>query len=72
MFRSETQGIKFVLITSNEIEMAHNYLKERYSVAKTFPGTRGFHQFKPVSQVTIKTKHVSEDEEFCLEFYLTN
>ena len=70
--RSEIQGIKFVFITSSEIEMACNYLKERYSAAKTIPGTRGFNQFIPVSQVTIKTKCVSEDEEFCLEFNLTN
>ena len=40
-------------------------------VAKTVPGTRGSHQFIPVSQVTIKTKCVSEDE-FYLEFNLTN
>ena len=40
-------------------------------VAKTVPGTRGSHQFIRVSQVTIKTKCVSEDE-FYLEFNLTN
>ena len=71
MFSSEIQGIKFVLVTSNEIEMTCNHLKVRYSVTKTAPGVRGFHQFIPVSQVTIKTKCVSEDE-FCLEFNLTN
>ena len=48
MFSSEIQGIKFVLVTSNEIEMTCNHLKVRYSVTKTAPGVRGF----SVSQVT--------------------
>ena len=34
--------------------MACNYLKERYSAAETIPGTRGFNQFIPVSQVRLK------------------
>ena len=51
--------------------MARIYLNRRYSAAKTIPGTR-FHQFIPVSQVIIKTRHVSEDEEFFLEFILRN
>ena len=69
---SEIQRMKFVLRTSNEIEIACNYLKERYSAAKQISGTRGFHQFIPVSQVTISAKHASEDKEFCHEFNLTN
>ena len=64
MISSEIQGIEFVLIISNVIEMGCNYLKERCSIVKTIPGTRGFHQFKTVSQGTIKTKRVSKDEEF--------
>ena len=69
---NKIQGIKTVFIISNEIEMAHNCLKERYSAAKTIPSSRGFHQFIPVSLVTVRTTHVSEDEEFCLELNLTN
>ena len=69
---SEIQLTKFGFITSNEIEIARNYLKQRYSAAKTILGTRWFHQFIQVSQVNIETKCVSEDEEFCLEFNLTN
>ena len=34
--------------------MARNYLKERYSATKTVPGTRGFHQFIPVSKLLLK------------------
>ena len=64
MISSEIQGIEFVLIISNVIEMGRNYLKERCSIVKTIPGTRWFHQFKTVSQGTIKTKRVSKDEEF--------
>ena len=58
---SEIHGIKFVLITSNDIEMSHHYLKEKCSTAKKIPGTRGFNQFIPVSQVTIKIKN-----EYCM------
>ena len=67
---NKIQGIKTVFIISNEIEMACNCLKERYSAAKTIPSSRGFHQFIPVSLVTVRTTRVSEDEEFCLEFNL--
>ena len=69
---NKIQGIKNVFIISNEIEMACNCLKQRYSAAKTIPSSREFHQFIPVSLVTVRTTRVSEDEEFCLEFNLTN
>lgn len=62
---------KFVLKAPNETEIASNYFKEKYSAAETILAIRRFHQFIPVSQVIIKTKHISQDKKFCYEFNLT-
>ncbi len=42
--------------------------EEQLSKARTIPGTRGFHQFVPMSENKIGAKRVSEQEKFSFEF----
>ena len=63
---SEILGIKFVFITCSEIEMAHNYLKERYSAAKTIPGTRGFHNLHQCLELLLKLSASAKMRSFVL------
>ena len=43
-------------------------LSDRYSTAKTIPGTRLFNQFIPLSRGGIAAKRVSEDIEYSVKF----
>jgi hypothetical protein len=61
-------GINFVYIPSAEIDKTRSELESRFSIAKTIPGTRSYHQYVPKSASTIKMKRVSDDDEFESEF----
>ena len=51
-------GIKFMYLAGAEITDVRQKLAERFLVAKTIPGTRGFHQFTPLSVCSIAAKRV--------------
>jgi hypothetical protein len=55
-------------ISGEQISQVRKSLTERFSHAKTIPGTRSFHQFVPLDDNTIRAKRVSEDEAFSLTF----
>ena len=46
--KGKIEGIKFAYIPSNEIDTSRAELAARFSLAKTIPGTRGYHQFVPI------------------------
>lgn len=69
--RSEIGGIYFAFIDSKDVAAIRNEMKERYSHAKTVPGTRSYHQFIPLSTNTIAAKRVSDDKEYGIKFYFT-
>ena len=64
----EIKGVKFVHLTSKELDITHAKLKDRYALAKTIPGTRSMHQFILLSEQSINAKRVSEDDKFYLKF----
>ena len=71
MFEScnlEIKGIKFVHLTSKELDTTRAKLKERYALAKTIRGTRSMHQFIPLSEQIINAKRVLEDDKFYLKY----
>ena len=43
-------------------------LSDRFSRAKTIPGTISFHQFMPLSSGGIATKGASEDIDYSVKF----
>ena len=59
--------IDFVYIPSEAIANIRNTLANRCTLAKIIPATRGYHQFQPSTDPTIKMKHISCDD-FQLEF----
>ena len=61
-------SIEFVYITNEEMDTSRKSLSDRFSRAKTIPGTRSFHQYCPSTTTTICMKRVSDDESFALEF----
>ena len=68
MQREKIEGIKFAYIPSNEIDTSRAVLAARFSVAKTIPGTTGYHQFVPISESLIKMRRVSDNNEYDFEF----
>ena len=60
--------IKFVYAPSETIANIRCELAGRLSLAKTIPGTRGYHQYTPSTDSSIKIKHISHDDEFELGF----
>jgi hypothetical protein len=66
--KAHIQGIDFVLIKSEDINVLRENMKERLSAAITIPGTRSFHQFTPISPSVIAAKKVSEDLGYSIHF----
>lgn len=58
------EQIQFTLIRMEVLQDLRLMLSERFSGIKAIPGTRGFHQFIPLSQNEIGTKRVSSDENY--------
>ena len=68
--KESVQGINVFLITTEEMEVAREQLKERFSSVTTLPGTRSFHHFVPLSESVMAAKRVSEDQVYAIEFDL--
>ena len=68
----EIHGIKFMYLTAAEVADVRQKLAERFLIAKTIPGTRGFHQFTPLSVCSIAAKRVSEEADYTLTFNFVN
>ena len=68
--KESVQGINVLLITTEEMEVAREQLKERFSSVTTLPGTRSFHHFVPLSESVMAAKRVSEDQVYAIEFDL--
>jgi len=52
---------------SNEINTSTEVLAGRFSLETTIPGTRGYHQFVPISESLIKMRRVSDNNEYDFE-----
>ena len=61
--KGEIKGIDFIFVDDSEISELRKNMESGLSNARTFPGTRSFHQFIPLSPNTIATL-VSEDNYF--------
>lgn len=59
-------SIKFIELTTNELQQHRQELEERFKLASTIKGTRGFHFFEPIGQMKIGMKRVSSDPTFSL------
>ena len=64
MFEKAVAGLTkpelvFIYVTQADIDEAMPCLKARYELAKTIPGTRSFHYFKPISENEIIAKKYS-------------
>ncbi|XP_065672326.1 uncharacterized protein LOC136090149 [Hydra vulgaris] len=60
------EGVHFIYISSEDLFLVRNTLKERLDTANTIPGTRSYHQFIPLGYQKVGTKLCSVDEEFAL------
>jgi hypothetical protein len=56
--KDEIKGIHFIFISQADMEITRTTLEARYTIAKTVPGTRSFHQFVPLSASCIGTKRI--------------
>ena len=65
---SEINGIHFILIRKEEMEDVRKYLKLRYKLGSTVPGTRTYHCFIPISTHEIQFKRINADVEFSGSF----
>ena len=66
--KGKIEGIMFAYTPSNEIDTSRAEQAARFSLAKTIPGTRGYHQFVPVSESLIKMRRASDNNEYDFEF----
>lgn len=69
---TKIENIHFSLISQKIILESRKSLNDRFSKAKTVPGTRSFHHFIPKSKDQIATKRVSSDGNFCTIFDFSN
>ena len=66
--KSQIQGINFIFIKCEDVNVLSENMKQRLSAAKTIPGIRGFHQFTPISPSVIGAKKVSQDLDYATIF----
>ena len=66
------EGIQPIHLSKEEIIFERQQLHHRLGHARTIPGTRGFHQFVPLSNSVIGAKRISETETFELKFDFSN
>ena len=57
---NEIKGIQFIFITKCSNDLIREQLKDRYKLAKTLSGTRGYHHFQPINKYQIEAQIVSE------------
>jgi len=56
------KGILFFYVSTDDIEHHKEMLAERFDTARTVPGTRSHHCFKPTSSTSMEISRVSVDE----------
>lgn len=66
--KGRIENISFIMISKETLIKACQNLQDRFTQAKTVPGTRSFHYFEPLSEDSIATKHTSYNENFCTIF----
>lgn len=65
---AKIENIKFTMVKKETMMEARQKLEDRFSKAKTVPGTRSFHHFEPKSEDSVATKRVSFDDQYCTVF----
>ena len=53
-------GIKFFFVSQEDILFTEKQLEERFSTAKTIPGTQKLHRFVPVDKTTLNVYDLSQ------------
>ena len=66
--QKEIKGISFYYISKESIMIILSEMEQRYTTAKTLPGTCSCHNFTPISNTKIGTKVVSEQLEYSFVF----
>ena len=64
-------GIHYFQIQAQEMVKVRDFLNERFKSKRTIPGTRSFHQYVPLGQLSIGCKRVSDDDDFMLQYDFT-
>ena len=70
--QSEISGITTLFIPSSDINDIRDRMKDRYSNAKTVPGTRSYHEFVLLSINKLGLKRVSEQNDYTATFEFGN
>jgi hypothetical protein len=70
--QNEVPGISCMFLQSLEIQAIRLKMQERYSTAKTIPGTRSYHEFVPLNNTEIGLRRISEQEHFDSIFSFIN
>ena len=55
-------NIKVFYVDKEEIDGKREFLEDRFSLAKTIPGTRSFHCFVPANEDEILVKRLTKDD----------
>ena len=66
--RKDILGVNFLYISKEDMALTREILKERFTNARTVPGTQSFHHFVPKASSSIIAKRVSIDEKNAIEF----
>lgn len=57
-------GIKYVFVSTDEIQENETKLKQRFDCCQPIPGTRGYHRFLPISENEIRCFKTSKSTEY--------
>lgn len=53
-------GIKFFFVSQEDVLSTEKQLEERFSAARTIPGTQKFHRFVPIDNTTLRVYDLSQ------------
>lgn len=62
----QIKGIHFIYVTKEDVQLATDFLKDRFDQSATLSETRKYHAFLPIDEKTIKMKRTSFSKEFKL------
>ena len=63
--------LHFFQIQAQEMDNVRDFLNQIFESKRTIPGTRSFHQYVPLRNLSIGCKCVSEDDDFVLQYEFT-
>ena len=63
-----SSDITFFYLSKSDVDTERKFLQARFASAKTIPGTRSFHRFRPLNSSVLDIMRTSDQENFSLRF----